>query len=120
MLAAVREAVDEVGRQLRVAHFPLSGFDIVFDAIKLDSFPILIPDRETRSRIAVARLADRAGIDEELLARLAFDGDEFVEFVARRDRGIAGMIRTKDNGEVAVAEERDVLFGQGEILLGIR
>src|SRR5436305_6744365 len=108
MLAAVREAVDEVGRQLRFAHFLLSGFDIVFHAIELDSFPILIPDRETRSRIAVARLSDRAGIDKQLLGRLAFDGDEFVELVAGRYRGIAVMICTEDNGKVAVAEERDV------------
>src|SRR5580658_3941624 len=70
--AAERQALNERLGQAAGAHAFLNGFDIVWDAPELDGFLSQVSDYECGARVSIARLADRAGIEQ--VGGAIFDG----------------------------------------------
>jgi hypothetical protein len=68
LLAAARQPVDEKVRQARVLHLPLSGRDIVLDAVEPDQPPLRIEQCVGAAGIAIAWLARAARVRDQARA----------------------------------------------------
>src|SRR5215471_10772594 len=101
------QPVDEVRGQLDGTHFLLGGAEVIFHAVEFYPVPVFVPDGKTCAYVAVTRLTDGARIHEQSLTRLAFNGDELVEFITCRERTRAPAIRHEHHRKMAVAEESD-------------
>src|SRR5215467_689106 len=106
------QSVNEVRGQLDGTHFLLGGPEVIFYAVEFDTVPVFVPDGKTRAYVAVTRLTDGARIHEQFLTRLAFDGDELVEFITCRERTRGLAIRHEHHRKMAVAEEGYPFGGQ--------
>ena len=105
------EALGQGRRELLVDDLPLGLFDVVLDPAELDGPGLGVVDGEGGPGIAVARLADRAGIDE--IADALFELDLVGVPLEEGALDVAVLLGV-DEGEVGVAEEADRRLDVGE------
>ena len=110
------EALGQGRRELLVDDLPLGLFDVVLDAAELDRPGLGVVDGEGGPGIAVARLADRAGIDE--VAHALLEPDLVRVPLEERALDVAVLVGV-DEGEMGVAEEADRRLDVGEGLGGV-